>query len=88
MQTNTTDKIAIIGAGPSGLAVARALQKKGIAFQGFEMGVDVGGLWNINNPHNQDPLIFENIRGFVFGCVQNLPFESFLPFKFGDIRLR
>ncbi|MEZ5702557.1 MAG: hypothetical protein R3E42_12390 [Burkholderiaceae bacterium] len=44
--------IALIGAGPSGLAGARNLQKLGIPFQGFETYADVGGLWNIHNPRS------------------------------------
>jgi cation diffusion facilitator CzcD-associated flavoprotein CzcO len=43
---------AIIGAGPSGLSAARALQKQGIKFIGFEKHADVGGLWDIENPHS------------------------------------
>lgn len=48
----TQDMIALIGAGPSGLAGARNLQKQGVAFQGFEAHTDVGGLWNIANPRS------------------------------------
>jgi len=44
--------IAIIGAGPSGLAAARALDKEGIRYVGFESADDVGGLWNIDNPRS------------------------------------
>ena len=44
--------IALIGAGPSGLAGARALRRAGISFHGFEAGPDVGGLWNIDNPRS------------------------------------
>lgn len=44
--------IALIGAGPSGLAGARCLQRHGIAFQGFEAHSDVGGLWNMDNPRS------------------------------------
>lgn len=49
---STRDKIALIGAGPSGLAGARNLQKAGVPFQGFEAYTDVGGLWNIANPRS------------------------------------
>jgi len=49
---DTRNSIALIGAGPSGLAAARNLQKQGLAFQGFEAHTDVGGLWNIDNPRS------------------------------------
>lgn len=43
---------AIIGAGPMGLCTARQLKKHGINFIGFELHSDVGGLWDIDNPHS------------------------------------
>ncbi|MGH8433262.1 MAG: flavin-containing monooxygenase [Pseudomonas sp.] len=43
---------AIIGAGPMGLCTARQLQKHGIPFVGFELHGEVGGLWDIDNPHS------------------------------------
>lgn len=52
MTTETPRPIALIGAGPSGLAAARNLQKASLAFQGFEAHTDVGGLWNIDNPRS------------------------------------
>jgi Flavin-binding monooxygenase-like len=42
-------KVAIVGAGPSGLAAARALKLHGIAFQVFERHSNVGGIWDIEN---------------------------------------
>jgi cation diffusion facilitator CzcD-associated flavoprotein CzcO len=48
----TTECIALIGAGPSGLAGARNLQKCGLPFVGFEGHSDVGGLWNRENPRS------------------------------------
>ncbi len=52
MKTETQRPIALIGAGPSGLAAARNLQKAGLPFQGFEAHTDVGGLWDIHNPRS------------------------------------
>lgn len=43
---------AVIGAGPMGLATARVLQMHGLPFVGFEQHSDVGGLWDIANPHS------------------------------------
>lgn len=43
---------AVIGAGPMGLATARNLSKQGLPFVGYELNNDVGGLWDIDNPHS------------------------------------
>lgn len=43
---------AVIGAGPMGLACARNLQQQNIPFIGLELHNDVGGLWDIDNPHS------------------------------------
>ncbi len=43
---------AIIGAGPSGLAMARNFQKHNISYIGFESHSSVGGLWDIENKHS------------------------------------
>ena len=48
----TRDIYALIGAGPMGLAAAKVLQEQGIAFQGFELHSDVGGLWDIDAPRS------------------------------------
>ena len=42
--------VAIVGAGPAGLAAARALALRGIPYVQFERHTDVGGLWDIDNP--------------------------------------
>ena len=43
-------RVAVIGAGPSGLAAARALQENGLAYDVFERHRDVGGIWDMANP--------------------------------------
>ena len=43
---------AVIGAGPSGLAAARNLQRAGIAWVGYELAAGVGGLWDIDGPRS------------------------------------
>ena len=43
---------AVIGAGPSGLAAARALSRRGIRIEGYEASHGVGGLWDIANPRS------------------------------------
>lgn len=43
---------AVIGAGPSGLAAARALSKRGLTVDGYEASQGVGGLWDIDNPRS------------------------------------
>lgn len=48
----TEGKFALIGAGPMGLAAAKVLREQGIAFQGFELHSDVGGLWDITAPRS------------------------------------
>ncbi|MGR3714720.1 MAG: flavin-containing monooxygenase [Shimia sp.] len=51
MNTNR-EKIALIGAGPMGLAAAQVMSEQGVAFQGFELHSDVGGLWDIDAPQS------------------------------------
>lgn len=47
---NTRKKLALIGAGPMGLAMAKVLNEQNIAWQGFEIHSGVGGLWDIDGP--------------------------------------
>lgn len=50
--TDTRTQFALIGAGPMGLAAAKLMAQHGIAFQGFELNSDVGGLWDIDAPRS------------------------------------
>jgi dimethylaniline monooxygenase (N-oxide forming) len=42
-------KVCIVGAGSSGMATAKALQDAGVAFDCFELGSDIGGMWRYEN---------------------------------------
>lgn len=44
------DAVCIIGAGPGGLCMARALKRQGLAYEQFERHSAVGGVWDITNP--------------------------------------
>lgn len=44
------NKICLIGAGPAGLAAARALTVKNIEYDHFDAGHQVGGIWDIERP--------------------------------------
>ncbi|MEU6699784.1 NAD(P)-binding domain-containing protein [Pseudonocardia sp. NPDC046786] len=50
--SSSAGRVAVVGAGPSGLAAARALARNGIDWVGFELADDVGGLWNIDAPRS------------------------------------
>ncbi|MBU2981414.1 NAD(P)/FAD-dependent oxidoreductase [Lentibacter algarum] len=50
MTSTTSNRACIIGAGPGGLALARAFKNLGIAFDVFERHSEVGGVWDIENP--------------------------------------
>jgi len=43
------ERVAIVGAGPAGLAAARALKALGLTFTVFEKHHDVGGIWDVHN---------------------------------------
>jgi len=43
------ERVAVIGAGPSGIAACRVLDERDIPFDCFEKGSDVGGLWRYEN---------------------------------------
>ena len=49
-KVNYTKKYCLVGAGPAGLVMARALIKEGVPFDWYERHSDVGGIWDMNNP--------------------------------------
>ncbi|MBB5868846.1 cation diffusion facilitator CzcD-associated flavoprotein CzcO [Allocatelliglobosispora scoriae] len=44
--------VAVIGAGPAGLATLKALADVGVPAKGFDAGERVGGLWAFGGPHS------------------------------------
>jgi dimethylaniline monooxygenase (N-oxide forming) len=44
---NTNDRVCVIGAGPSGLSVCKALWEANIPFDCFEANRSVGGIWDV-----------------------------------------
>jgi len=49
-RVDRSDAVCVVGAGPAGLAAARALRRQGIDYDHVERHSDVGGLWDIDNP--------------------------------------
>ena len=47
---STDTKVCIVGGGPSGLIMARALRHAGVDFDLVERHSDVGGIWDPDNP--------------------------------------
>jgi len=43
-------KYCLVGAGPAGLVMARALLSEGVPFDWYERHTDIGGIWDIENP--------------------------------------
>lgn len=41
--------VCIVGAGSSGVTVAKAFKEQGVAFEGFEIGSGLGGMWRYEN---------------------------------------
>jgi cation diffusion facilitator CzcD-associated flavoprotein CzcO len=50
MTDATNNRACIVGAGPGGLALARAFKNLGIDCDVFERHSEVGGIWDLDNP--------------------------------------
>jgi hypothetical protein len=50
MGKNAELKACVVGAGPAGLAVARAFKSYGIPFDAYERHRGIGGIWDQSNP--------------------------------------
>lgn len=67
--------VAIIGGGPSGLAVAKHLLEVGLRPIIFEQSASIGGQWNASAPHSG---VWKNMRtntSHVTTCFSDLPHQ-------------
>ncbi|KAA1420962.1 SidA/IucD/PvdA family monooxygenase [Nocardioides humilatus] len=74
MEEKTPVKVAIIGAGCSGITTAKRLKDHGIAYDHFEMSDDVGGNWYFRNPNGRSS-VYESLH--IDTSTQRLQFEDF-----------
>jgi cation diffusion facilitator CzcD-associated flavoprotein CzcO len=70
---------AVIGGGPSGLAVARAFMRDGVPFVGYERHVDVGGIWDIDNDGSPMYESAHFISSKTMSALDGLPFPQEYP---------
>jgi cation diffusion facilitator CzcD-associated flavoprotein CzcO len=64
-------KYCIIGAGASGLAVAKNFVERGIPFDCLEREEDIGGLWNISTPSG---IVYETTH--LVSCISSTGFDD------------
>ncbi len=68
-----SERFCIIGAGASGLAVAKTFVARGIPFDLLEREVDIGGLWNIATPSG---IVYELTH--LVSAITTTSFEEYL----------
>ena len=66
------ERYCVIGAGASGLAVAKTFKQRGIPFDCFERESDIGGLWNEGTPSGR---VYETAH--LVSSLGQTPFEDF-----------
>lgn len=71
-------RVCIVGAGPAGLAMGRALLNAGIAFDIYERNPGVGGIWN---PDHEGSPVYQSTH---FISSKNAPTSTFRGFAFPD----
>jgi dimethylaniline monooxygenase (N-oxide forming) len=75
-------KVAVIGAGSSGLPVVKAVRERGVAVECFERGSDVGGLWRYDSDSGLSSA-YKSLRTNVSSAPMGYPSFS-LPTSHGD----
>src|SRR5215467_1253554 len=75
-------KVAVLGAGSSGLAAMKASREQGLAVDGFERGSDLGGLWRYENDNGLSAA-YGSLRTNV--SRSRMEYPSFaMPKSYGD----
>ena len=72
MPAASGDRYCIIGAGASGLAVAKTFVERGIPFDLLEREADLGGLWNINT---NSGIVYESTH--LISAITTTSFEDY-----------
>lgn len=72
--------VVIIGAGPAGLAAARALLARNIPYVHLERHSDVGGIWDLDNPGTP---MYKSAH-FISSRDKSGFFDEPMPSRFGD----
>jgi len=70
-ETTSSSKYCIIGAGASGLAVAKTFAERGIPFDCLEREADIGGLWNIATGSG---IVYETTH--LVSCISSTGFDD------------
>jgi cation diffusion facilitator CzcD-associated flavoprotein CzcO len=76
------ERICVVGAGTSGLAMCRELTLRGADFECFEKGSDVGGNWRIDND-NGAAAAYDSLRTNVSRRRMQYP-STPIPRSYGD----
>jgi hypothetical protein len=68
---DTSSRYCIVGAGASGLAVAKNFAERGIGFDCLEREADLGGLWNIASPSG---IVYETTH--LISCISSTGYDD------------
>ena len=74
-------KVAIIGAGVSGIAAGRAAMSKGVAYDIYESTADVGGIWHFDEAPDRTSVYYNLFCNTTKQMMSfsDLPFEDDIP---------